>query len=352
MKLTLEKLAQLTGGKILRGDSRAEFTGVASLHDAGKEEISFLGNEKYFSDFLKTGAGVVIIPPGVPQFPSEEVSLLEIQGNPSIAFNEAVKFFLSSTRRFVPGVHPTAVVDESAEFDAGKVAIGPHAVIGADVVIGDGSEIGAGCFVGDGAILGANCRLHPHVVIRERCRLGSHVVIQPNATIGSDGFGYQLENGRFMSIEQAGIVELGDYVEIGANTTIDRARFGRTVVGEDTKIDNLVQIGHNCVIGSHTIIVSQSGVAGSTRIGNYVTIAAQCGIAGHLDLGDTITLAAKSGVMSNLEGGKRQVYWGMPCSPFRDACRQYSCLRSLPDWMKELKSMKKAVEGLTKKEAE
>lgn len=349
MKLTLEKLAQLTGGKVLRGDSCAEFTGVASLHDAGRDEISFLGNEKYFNDFLKTKAGVVIIPPGVPEFPGQGVALVEIEGNPSVAFNAAVKFFLTSVRKFVPGVHPTAIVDETAVFNADKVSIGPHAVIGAGVSIGDGSEIGAGCFLGDAVVMGEKCRLFPHVVIRERCRLGSHVVIQPNATIGADGFGYQMVDGRYIAIDQVGIVELADHVEIGANSTVDRARFGKTVIGEGTKIDNLVQIGHNCVVGSHTIIVAQSGVAGSTRIGNYVTIAAQCGIAGHLDLGDTITLAAKTGVLSNLEGGKKQVYWGMPSSPFQDTCRQFASVRKLPSLVKEFNVLKAEIKALKEK---
>lgn len=352
MKLTLEKLAQLTGGKVLRGDSCVEFTGVASLKDATGEEISFLGNEKYFNDFLKTKAGAVIIPAGVPEFPAEEVALLEISGNPSVAFNEAVKYFLSATRRFVPGVHPTAVVDPTAEFNPEKVSIGPHAVIGAYVVIGDGCEIAAGCFLGDAVVMGENCKLHPHVVIRERCRLGKCVVIQPNATIGSDGFGYQLVDGRFVGIDQVGIVELADYVEIGANSTIDRARFGKTIIGQDSKIDNLVQIGHNCVVGEHTIIVAQSGIAGSTRVGDYVTIAAQCGISGHLNLGDGITLAAKSGVMGDLEGGKGQIYWGMPCSLFRDASRQFSCMRKLPQMVKDFKALTAEVEKLRKDKTE
>ncbi len=348
MKLTLEKLAQLTGGKILRSGSRDTFTGVASLLDADPEEISFLGNEKYFQDFLQTSAGVVIVPPGLPRLPSEEVALIEVPGNPSVAFNAAVKFFLCSDKTFTPSVHPSAAIDPTAVYNPDKVIIGPHATIGAHAVIGDGTEIGPGCTIGDSVVMGQSCRLFSNVVIRERCRLGDRVVIQPNATIGADGFGYLLVEGRYVGIEQAGIVELGNDVEIGANTTIDRARFGKTVIGEGTKIDNLVQIGHNCVIGKHVIIVSQSGIAGSTRIGDYVTIAAQCGIAGHLKLGDGLTLATRTGVPCDLEGGRDKIYWGMPATSFKQAGKQYVAQAKLPDLIKEVRQLKKELDALKK----
>lgn len=344
MKLSLEKLAELTGGKIIRSGSCKEFTGVASLLEADGSEISFLGNEKYFNDFLQTKAGVVIIPPGVPKLPAEGVALLEIQGNPSVAFNEAVKHFLVSARNVRNGIHPTAYVDPSAVLDSDKVSIGAHVTVGAGAVIGDGCEIAPGCCIGDYVVMGESCRLHPNVVIRERCRLGSRVVIQPNSTIGADGFGYLLVDGKYRSIEQAGIVELGDDVEIGANTTIDRARFGKTSIGEGTKIDNLVQIGHNCVIGKHVIIVSQSGIAGSTRIGDYVTIAAQCGIAGHLNIGSKVTLATRAGVIENLSG-EGNVYWGTPASLFKDGMRQAAALRKLPEALRDIRRIKKKLDS-------
>ena len=344
MKLSLEQLAHLTGAKILRGDSHVVYTGVASLLDAQLDEVSFLGNEKYFQDFLATQAGVVLVPAGLPQWPEEKVALLEVAGNPSVAFNEVVKFFLASSKQFEAGIHPSAVIDPSVQLDATQVCIGPHVVIEAQASVGAGTKISAGCYIGRGVQIGQNCTLHPNVVVRERCKLGNRVVIQPNATIGSDGFGYQLVEGKFVSIEQAGIVELGDDVEIGANSTIDRARFGKTFIGEDTKIDNLVQIGHNCVIGKHTIIVAQSGIAGSTRVGDYVTIAAQCGIAGHLNLGDGISMGARTGVLSDLEGGKRQIYWGSPCSTYAEASKQFVAFRKLPALVKEVRALKKSLE--------
>ena len=194
--------------------------------------------------------------------------------------------------------------------------MGAYTCIGAHCVIGDGTDIGNGCDIGDGVTIGENCRLHAHVIIRERCKLGSRVTIQPGAVIGSDGFGFLMgDNGRYVGIDQVGIVELGDDVDVGANTTIDRARFGRTIVGEGTKIDNLIQLGHNVVVGKHCVIVAQSGIAGSTQVGDYATIAAQVGISGHLKIGSKSVLGAKTGVISDIP--ENVAYWGFPASPFK-----------------------------------
>ncbi len=341
MKLSLEAVANLTGGVILSGDPALNVFGVAALNDATKEDASFLGNEKYFNDFLHTSAGLVLVPPGLPKYP-EGVAFVEV-ANPSMAFNALVKFFLSSTEQFTPGVHPSAVIDPTARLNPDKVRIGAYTCIGAHAEIGDGCNIGNGCDIGNGVIMGENCRLHARVVIRERCKLGNRVTIQSGAVIGSDGFGFLLdENGRYVGIDQVGIVELGDDVDVGANTTIDRARFGRTIIGEDTKIDNLVQIGHNVVVGNHCVIVAQSGIAGSSKIGNYVTVAAQVGIAGHLKIGDKATLAAKTGVNTDLEGGA--VYWGTPVAPFKEACKQFAAIKKLPNLIKEVNVLKNKIE--------
>lgn len=339
MNLSLDSLLALTGGKIIVDNpGGVEIAGVASLHEACSGEASFLGNPKYYEDFLKTKAGVVLVPPGVPKHP-EGVVLIEVE-NPSLAFNELVKYFKASSYRFKAGVHPSAYVDQTAVFDAGLVSIGPKAVIGAGVSIGEGTDIGAGCCIGDGVVIGKSCRLHANVTVRERCLLGDRVVIQPGAVIGSDGFGFLMnDEGRYVGIDQVGIVELGDDVDIGANTTIDRARFGRTRIGEGTKIDNLVQIGHNVVIGRHCVIVSQTGIAGSTIIGDYCVFAAQTGIAGHLKIGDKTTLAVRTGVLTDLEGDT--VYWGPLAAPFKEGSRQYAAIRKLPDLMKEWKALKK-----------
>ncbi len=344
MNLSLDGILGLTGGKLLNSAPEVEISGVATLAEAAPGDISFLGNEKYFKDFLATKATVVLVPPGLPEYP-EKVCFIEVE-NPSLAFNAMVEHFMKAANDFTPGIAPTAVVDPAASLDPTKVRVSAGAIIEAGAIIGNGCDIGPGCVIGKGAELGENCKLYANVVVRERCIIGKHVVIQPGAVIGSDGFGFLLnkETGRYETVDQVGIVVIEDHVDIGANTTIDRARFGRTVIGEGTKIDNLVQIGHNVVVGKHTVIVSQSGVAGSTKIGDYVTVAAQCGIAGHLTVGDKAVMAARTGVMSSLEGG--QIYWGAPASPFSEARKQFAAIRKLPEAFKELRELKKKAEEI------
>ncbi len=344
MNLSLDGILGLTGGKLLNTAPEVEISGVATLAEAAPGEISFLGNEKYFKDFLATKATVVLVPPNLPEYP-EGVSFIEVD-NPSLAFNALVEHFMKAANDFVPGIAESAIVAPTAVLDPTQVRVSAGAIIEAGAIIGKGCDIGPGCFIGKGAELGENCKLHARVVVRERCIIGNHVVIQPGAVIGSDGFGFLLnkETGRYDTVDQVGIVVIEDHVDIGANTTIDRARFGRTVIGEGTKIDNLVQIGHNVTVGKHTVIVSQSGVAGSSHLGNYVTVAAQCGIAGHLNIGDQAILAARTGVMSDLDGG--QAYWGAPASPFAEARKQFAALRKLPEAFKELRALKKKAEEI------
>ena len=344
MNLSLSEVLALTGGKILTGAPETTVSGVATLADATPSDVSFLGNEKYFKDFLATKAGIVLVPPSLPEYP-EGVAFIEVE-NPSLAFNAMVEHFMKAANDFTPGIAPSAVVDPTAKLNPDKVRVCAGAVIEAGAEIGDGSDIGPGCVIGKSAVLGKDCKLYARVVVRERCILGNKVVIQPGAVIGSDGFGFLLnkETGRYETVDQVGIVEIGDCVDIGANTTIDRARFGRTIIGEGCKIDNLVQIGHNVEVGKHTVIVSQSGIAGSTKLGNYVTVAAQVGIAGHISVGDQAVLAARTGVMSSLDGG--QVYWGAPAAPYKEAAKQYAAIRKLPDAMKEMMALKKQAEEI------
>ena len=347
MTLSAADILQLTGGVLVQPNRAEEvpaITGVATLAEAGAGEVSFLGNEKYYKDYLGTKAALVLVPQGVPDKP-EGVALIEVE-NPSLAFNALVDAFLKVGNDFEPGVHPSAIVDPTAQVDATKVRVQAGAVIEAGASIGAGSDIGPGCVIGKYASIGEHCRLYARVVVRERCVIGNHVVIQPGAVIGSDGFGFLLnkETGRYETVDQVGIVVVEDHVDIGANTTIDRARFGRTVIGEGSKIDNLVQIGHNVTVGKHTVIVSQSGVAGSSHLGNYVTVAAQCGIAGHLHIGDQAILAARTGVMSDLEGG--QAYWGSPSAPFKEAMKQSAAVRKLPEALKAMQALKREAEEL------
>ena len=324
--MTLQELANRVGGDILRGSPHLELTGMASLGDANPGDVSFLGNEKYHSQFLKTRASAVLVAPEIHQGPAD-VALVTV-ANPTLAFAEVVKHFAPPQRAFVAGVAPGAFVDSNAKLDPGKVRVHAGAVVMAGAVVGDGTEIFPNAVVGHDVHIGRDCRIMANVTIREGCRLGDRVVLQPGAVIGSDGYGYEFSNGRHVKIEQVGIVEIGDDVEIGANTTIDRARFGRTIIGEGTKIDNLVQIGHNCVIGKHCLIVALCGISVSTRLGDYVTCAGQVGMVGHVTVGDKAVLTARTGVTSNLEGGV--VYAGNPAQPMRDEMKLRALTRRLP----------------------
>jgi len=337
--LTLSELAQQVDGDIIRGELSLVIDGVASLDEASASEVSFLGNEKYKQQFLDTAAGVVIVPRGVEAGPAEGVALIAAD-NPSFAFGLAVKHFTAAfARQFVPGVHPRASVDESATLNPEKVRVHAGAVIMAGAVVGDGSEIGPNAVVGEGARIGGDCLILANVSIRERCLVGDRVIIQPGAVVGSDGYGYELVDGRHQKIDQIGIVVVEDDVEIGANVTIDRARFGRTVIGAGSKVDNLVQIAHNVQVGEHNLIVSQSGLAGSCRTGKYVTVAAQSGIAGHVTIGDKTVMAGRTGASTSLEGGK--VYGGAPAQLFAVEQKQKAALRKLPELLKRVRRLEK-----------
>lgn len=342
MALTLSELARLVDGDIVRGGLDLLVDGIASLDEAGATELSFLGNEKYRSQYLVTKAGVVIVPRGVEEGP--DGCALIAADNPSFAFGLAVKHFVAEVARsFTPGIHPRAVVDESARLDPANVRVHAGAVVMAGAVIGDGTEIGPNCVIGENVKIGRDCLLYANVSVRERCTLGDRVMVQPGAVIGSDGYGYELVEGRHVKVDQVGIVEVQDDVEIGANTTIDRARFGRTVIGEGTKIDNLVQIAHNVQIGKHCLVVSQAGIAGSARIENYVVVAAQAGVGGHVKIGAKSVLAGRAGATADLEGG--QTYSGMPARPFMEEQRARALIRQLPKLVERVKALEKKAGG-------
>ena len=314
---------------------------MAALDAACSEEISFLGNEKYIPQFLATKAGAVIVPAG-HDFGNHPSALIAV-ANPSLAFAVVVRHFASELEKFIPGIAPHASVSTTARVNPNKVCIHSGAVIMDGASIGDGTVIYPNVVIQAGAIIGNDCRISANVTIRERCILGNRVIIQPGAVIGSDGYGYEFSNGKHVKIDKVGIVEIGDDVEIGANTTVDRARFGKTVIGEGTKIDNLVQIGHNVVIGKHCLIIAQTGIAGSARLEDYVTVAAQAGVAGHVTIGSKAILAGRTGATTSLEGGI--TYAGMPALPMTEDNKLKAHVRRLPKLLARLK----ALEALTNK---
>jgi UDP-3-O-[3-hydroxymyristoyl] glucosamine N-acyltransferase len=302
-------------------------------------DVSFLGNEKYYSQFLETKAAAVIVPKGVTTGP-EGTALIAVE-NPTLAFSVVVRHFAVIARAFAPGVHPRAYVDPTATLNPETVCVHPGAVVMAGATVGDGSEIGPNCVVGTDAVIGKDCHIMANATIRERCVLGDRVILQPGSVIGSDGYGYEFSEGRHVKIDQVGIVEIGDDVEVGANTAIDRARFGKTIIGEGTKIDNLVQVGHNVVMGKHCLVVALCGISGSTRMGNYVTLAGQVGTVGHIFIGDKSTLTARSGATTNIPGG--EVYAGRPAKPFRDEMKLRANVRRLPKLMERVKALEEAL---------
>ena len=341
--LTLSELARWVDGDIVRGELDSSYGGMAALDAAGPGDVSFLGNEKYHGQFLDSKAGVVIVPRGETGG-RPEMALIAVE-NPTLAFSVVVRHFAAATRRFAPGIHPTASVDPCAQLNPERVRIHAGAVIMAGAKIGDGTEIGANSVVGEDVIIGSDCHLMSNVAIRERCVIGDRVHLQPGAVIGSDGFGYELSQGRHVKVDQVGIVEIGNDVEIGANTTVDRARFGKTIIGEGTKIDNLVQIGHNVIIGKHCLIVSLTGISGSTRIGDYVTIAGQVGVVGHITIGDKATITARAGVTTSLPGGA--IYAGRPAQPFNEDIKLRASVRRLPKLIERIKKLEQALSPKT-----
>lgn len=346
MQLSIEEIIKLTGGEITQGSADSQISGVSSLDEADSSEISFLGNEKYFQDFLNTQAGAVLVPNnypgGLPQVPQNPV-LIAVE-NPSYAFAAVVKVLATKQRTFTPGIHPSATIADDVVINSDKVSVKAGAVIEAGCSIGDGSEIGSNVVISEGTSLGQNCLIYPNVTIREHSIIGDRVILQPGCVIGSDGYGYELVDGKHVKVDQVGIVVLGDDVEIGANTTIDRARFGKTVIGEGTKIDNLVQIAHNVQTKKHCLIVSQSGIAGSSKLGNYVTIAAQAGVGGHIEIGDEVILTAKAAAAKSLE--PKKIYSGFPARPMREDHRKNGAIAKLPKLMKEFQQLKKKIEAL------
>jgi UDP-3-O-[3-hydroxymyristoyl] glucosamine N-acyltransferase len=336
--MRLSALAELIGISLEDNTPDLEINGVASLQEARDGDITFFGNPRYLSQLRSSVAAAAIVPLEC----QEQVTpvLIRVE-NPSAVFAKVVAAF--APREIIPasGIHPSAVVSPEATIEAG-VAIGPLVVVEAGAVVGEETIIGAGCVIGNEVKIGKKCRLYPNVTIRERCLLGDRVIIQPGAVIGSCGFGYELHEGRHRKIPQTGIVEIGDDVEIGANTTIDRARFGRTVIGQGTKVDNLVQIAHNVQISEHSILCSQVGIAGSTRVGSYVTLAGQVGLAGHLEIGDKAIIGAQSGLSKNVPAGSMVI--GAPAKPIKEWKQMNFYISQLHKLFDRVKDLEKLVQ--------
>jgi len=321
--MTLGELATAVGASLDPEHASVEITGVAGVSEAEPGHITFCAHPRYVLPLRFSKASAVLV---APDF-SEKVSAILVKvENPAAAFARILESFAPPVEEVIPGIHPSAVIAESAFVDSGA-RIEACAVIEAGARIGRGTLIGAHAYVGREVTVGEDCQFFPHVSIRERCVIGNRVILHNGVVIGSDGFGYELVNGKRLKIPQTGIVQLDDDVEVGANTTIDRARFGKTWIQQGVKIDNLVQIGHNVTVGAHTVLCAHVGISGSTKLGNYVTMAGKVGVNGHIEIGDGAIITAMAGVTKSVPAG--EVLVGLPARPMKEYKENYFQLHNI-----------------------
>jgi len=339
MEISLKELAALIGGTVI-GNAETTVSGLGSLDDAREGQITFLSNPKLVDKIKTTAATAVILPKGIDGCGRNVI----VTSNPYLAFAKVLTLF---TSRFLEpkGVMAGAHVSVSASLGA-DVSIYPGACIGDGAVIGDRVVIHPGAVIYEQAVIGDDVTIHANVSIREHCRIGNRVIIHNGAVIGSDGFGYAPDGKSYYKIPQVGIVVIEDDVEIGANTTIDRAALDVTRIRRGVKIDNLVQIAHNCIVGENTAIAAQSGISGSTIIGRNVTIGGQVATAGHVKVGDNIILAGRCGVTGNLE--QPGVYSGVPPIPHKDWLKASVLFAKLPEMKKIVSTLEKRIAELEK----
>lgn len=335
--LTLGQIAAALGAT-LEGDPSRVVHGVAPLDTAGPNEISFLIDTRYRAAAQHSQAGAFLVPPGVTGLPSPTL----VTAAPRLTLVDLIALF-HPPAVVHPGVDPSAIVARDARVSAGA-CIGALAVVETGAVIGAGTRLYPLVYVGAGAVIGEECVLYPHVVVREGVRLGRRVIVHAGAVIGADGFGYVFDGSRHRKIPQLGGVRIEDDVELGANTTIDRGGFGDTVVGQGTKIDNLVQIGHNVEVGDHSVLVAQVGIAGSSRIGRGVMLAGQVGIADHVTVGDGVIVGAQSGIHADVPAGEKVL--GSPARPLTQSKRILLAEGQLPDIARRLRRLERRLEAL------
>ena len=335
VKLTTEELLLTIGDAVTEGDASDDITGIASLDEARCGDLSFLGNEKYRKLVSKSKASVILLPERYEGSPKSGQLYIRVE-NPSQSLALLCQTIESQLYPSPPvGVHQTAWVHPEAK-------VSPKAHVGAFAFVGQGSEIADGVVIGEhvgigrSVFIGSSCHIRPKVIIGDYCEIGQRVILQPGAVIGSDGYGYNFIDGEHHKIPHVGKIVIEDNVEIGANTTVDRARFSETRIGEGTKIDNLVQIAHNVIIGKHCLIVAQVGISGSTVIEDGTIIGGQAGLAGHLKVGAGAKIAAQAGITKDVEAGA--YLKGNPALPYMLAQRIAVLQKKLPDLFKRFAS--------------
>ena len=338
---TVKDIANIIKAKII-GDEKFLIKGFSGLSEAKEGDISFLSNTRYVALAEKTLANVIVVDLNTV---IKNKICLQVE-NPSLAITLLVESLISKNRKPEKGIHKTAVIGNNVELGV-DVCIGAHAVIEDNVVIEDASVVSSGVFVGKFSKIGKDCFLYPNVVVREEVSIGDRVIIHSNSVIGSDGFGYDTIQGKHRKIPQIGEVIIDDDVEIGACVTVDRARFDKTFIGKGTKIDNLVQIAHNVIIGENCLLVAQSGFSGSLKIGNNVTVGGQAGFVGHINIGDGAIIGARSGVTKDVPAGV--MCSGFPAKEHNKEKRIKAIESNLPEYIKKLNNLEKMILELEKK---
>src|SRR5713101_4341344 len=332
MKRTAKELCEAIGAK-LEGDGGVEIAGVAAPERAGTHDLIYVTAAKQAERAAASAAICVIAAEGV-SLPAKTVLR---SSQPKLAFAKAAELLVERAP-IAAGMHPTAIVPPLARISAG-VGIGPYAVIGEDAHIGSGTQIGAHCVIGAGCWVGENCRIQPRVTLYGGVRIGHRVEIHSGAVIGADGFGYAYGEGRYWKFPQAGIVEIADDVEIGANTTIDRGSLDDTRIAEGVKLDNLVHIGHNCQIGAHTVIAAQTGISGSCTFGKRVVVGGQAGFGEQCELEDGVVIGGQSGVVGGKTIRTGQTVWGTPARPLDKFKEQFVWQARLPELAERIKKL-------------
>ncbi len=338
MALTIEQLSKRLGGELV-GPGDAEINAVAAIGAAGESDVTFVKDDKHKDQLKDSKAGAVIV--------SEKIDSLKMPQlvieNVDKALIETLKAFAPELKSPVEGIDPTAAVSEDAKIEKGA-SIGPYAVIEAGAEIGENTIIGGGCKIGQNVKIGKNSRLDSNVVIYHNCSIGNNVIIGANSTIGASGFGYSFIDGAHQLIPHNGIVVIEDFVEIGANSCIDRAKFGQTVIGAGTKIDNLVQIAHNVIIGKCCLIAGQVGIAGSTKVGDGVIMAGSSGASDNTEIGDGAIIATRATVIHSV--GAKQTVFGTPARNINEEFKTIALTRRLPNLVDKVKQLTKRVEKL------
>lgn len=339
MDKTLKELAELAGGT-LDGDGSITITGVAGIKEAVPGQVTFLANPKYLKELKATIASAVVVSHDTP-----------VEGKAAIRAKNPYLAFAKIVSAFAPIINRPTGIMQGAIISPGAKA-GPDVTVYPGVYVADGAEISEGAtlfpgvYVGEGSFIGEGSILYPNVVVREGVRVGARVIIHAGAVIGADGFGYATDGGKHHKIPQIGGVVIEDDVEVGANTTIDRGALGNTVIKRGTKIDNLVMVAHNVVVGEDSILCGQVGISGSTELGHHVVLAGQVGTVGHIKIGDGVMVGAKSGVSNDLDPGKP--YSGIPAMPHKEWLRLQATLHRLPELKKQLGNLVKRVDELEK----